>query len=72
MLVAPITSNVRLADAPGNVLITKRRSGLSRDSVIYVSQTSAIGRERLVEHHGHVDDATMELVDGGLRQVLNL
>jgi mRNA-degrading endonuclease toxin of MazEF toxin-antitoxin module len=40
--------------------------------VINVSQTSAIGREKLVEHHGHVDDATMELVDGGLRQVLNL
>jgi mRNA-degrading endonuclease toxin of MazEF toxin-antitoxin module len=36
-IVAAITSNVELADAPGNVLLPVRSAGLPRDSVVNVS-----------------------------------
>jgi len=35
---AAVTSNTRLSLAPGNVLLRKKESGLSRDSVVNVSQ----------------------------------
>ena len=36
-IVAAITSNVQLADAPPNVLLPARAAGLARDSVLNVS-----------------------------------
>ena len=72
VMVAPLTSNLRLGDAPGNVLVTRRRSGLARDSVVNVSLTSAVDRDRLVEHFGVLDDTVMQQVDRGLRELLSL
>jgi mRNA interferase MazF len=72
VLVAPTTGTLRLADAPGNVLLTKNRSGLPRDSVVNVSLTSAIDRSCLSDFIGVVDDETMKRIDRGLRDVLGL
>lgn len=72
VLVAPMTTNVRFADAPGNVMVTKRRSGLPKNSVVNISLAVAIDRASLAEHHGKLDDATMSQVDRGLRLVFGL
>ncbi len=72
VLVAPMTTNLRLADAPGNVLITKRRSGLPKDSVINVSLAAAIDRASLAEQQGRLDESTMSQVDRGLCLVFGL
>lgn len=72
VLVVPPTSSLRFADAPGNVLLTKRRSGLPRDSVVNVTLTSAIDRADLVELHGRLDDEVKTRVDVGLLRVLAL
>ena len=43
----PLTSNLRWANAPGNVALSKRATGLPRDSVANVSQMVTLDRELL-------------------------
>jgi mRNA interferase MazF len=67
-----VTSNLRLLDAPGNVLLPARRSGLSKDSVANVSQIVTVDREVLTERAGTLDSTTMSAIGRGLRLVLSL
>ncbi|HEU4688487.1 MAG TPA: type II toxin-antitoxin system PemK/MazF family toxin [Vicinamibacterales bacterium] len=67
-----LTSNLRLVDAPGNVLIPAIASGLPKDSVVNVSQIVTIDRDFLSEPTGKVGGQLMKSVDAGLRLVLSL
>ena len=71
-VVVAITSNMTLAFAPGNVVCRPKSTGLTRPSVINVSQIATIDRSRLTERIGRVTEPTMDLVDEGLRLVLAL
>jgi mRNA interferase MazF len=72
VIVVIITSNIRLAEAPGNVLLLRGVSGLSRDSVVNVSQILTIDKTFLVECAGSLPDYLQQEVDEGLRTVLYL
>lgn len=72
LIVASITSNVALATAPGNRLLKARTSGLTRDSVVNVSQVITIDKRLLTEKVKRVDDAVLEEVEEGLRLILGL
>ena len=48
----PLTSNLRWADAPGNVLVRARVTGLPKDSVANVSQILTVDRGLLTERTG--------------------
>ncbi len=67
-----ITSNMRLADAPGNVVLKARETGLPKDSVANVSQVITIDRGLLVERCGGIGHATLKAVEDGLRLSLSL
>ncbi len=67
-----LTSNLELADAPGNVLVSAKESGLPRDSVANVSQVITVDKVILAEHQGRLTPNTMRAIDGGLRLVLGL
>jgi mRNA interferase MazF len=67
-----LTSNLRLLDAPGNVLLPARASGLKKDSVANVSQVVTIDRDSLVKRAGRLETALMHDVDQGLRLALAL
>lgn len=67
-----LTSNLRLLDAPGNVLVPASRSGLSKDSVANVSQVVTLDRAYLSEPAGKLDPKLLRQVDQGLRLVLDL
>jgi mRNA interferase MazF len=67
-----LTSNLRLLDAPGNVLVPAKSAGLPRDSVVNISQIVTLDREFLVERAGRVPQRIMADVDAGLRLVLDL
>jgi mRNA interferase MazF len=69
---AALTSNVRLADAPGNVLIPRAMSGLRRDSVVNVSQLVTLDRSQLTERQGRLPASMLATIDRGLRLVLDL
>jgi len=69
---AVLTTNLRLVEAPGNVLLSARASGLPKQSVVNVSQVVTVDRSTLAERAGRVDAETMRDVDRGLRLVLSL
>ena len=66
----PLTSNLRWADAPGNVLLAARTTGLPRDSVANASQVVALDRSLLDERAGRLPRAKLELLLSGLDVVL--
>ena len=71
-IVAVITSNLELAAAPGNVMVPARATGLSKDSVVNVSQVLTLDRSFLIEHAGTLPLRLQGSVDEGLRTVLQL
>jgi len=67
-----VTSNLALADAPGNVRIPRSESGLGKPSVVNVSQLVTIDRTVLTERVRALPGEVMRAVDDGLRMVLAL
>jgi mRNA interferase MazF len=67
-----LTSNTRLLDAPGNVLVRQGDSGLPRDSVANVTQVVILDQDFLSEKAGRIPPKTMAKIDAGLRLVLDL
>ena len=72
IVVLPITTNLRLSDAPGNVLLKKRESKLNNDSVIIAAQLYAIDRSRFREKISKVSREIMEKVEAGMKLVLGI
>jgi mRNA interferase MazF len=72
VIVAVISSNLRLADAPGNVLLPAQTTGLPRDSVVNISQLLTLDRSFLTEQMGTLSRQLQTRVDEGLRLVLEL
>jgi mRNA interferase MazF len=72
ILVAVITSNLALAQAPGNVRISKSDSGLPKASVINISQVLTIDRQFLTELIGALPGRIMDRVNEGLKLVLSV
>lgn len=66
----PLTSNLKWAGAPGNVLLKSKDSGLPKDSVANVSQIVAVDRATLVERAGHLSKDKLELVLRGVDVLL--
>jgi mRNA interferase MazF len=66
----PLTSNLRWADAPGNVLLSARTTSLSKDSVANVSQVVTLDRTVLTERVAKLSRSKLELVLSGLDVVL--
>lgn len=66
----PLTSNLVWADAPGNVLLAARATGLPKDSVANVSQVITIDKAMLTERVGKLPQAKLELVLAGMDIVL--
>ncbi len=66
-----LTSNLALVDAPGNVLLPKRASGLPKDSIANVSQVVTVDRDVLTERTGKLSAELMAAVNTGLRLVLS-
>lgn len=67
-----LTTNLRLVEAPGNVLVPARAAGLPRDSVANVSQVVTIDKDFLTELAGRLKGPLLSAVDAGLRLVLGL
>ena len=72
VIVVVLTANLRLVEAPGNVLLPAKASGLSKDSVANVSQVVTLDREFLTELAGRIKGPLLSNMDSGLRLVLGL
>lgn len=65
-----LTSNVRWAEAPGNVLLDAALTGLPKDSVANVSQIVTLDRIALIERVGVLPVKKLELVLFGIDVML--
>jgi mRNA interferase MazF len=66
----PLTSNLKWAEAPGNVLLAARSTRLSKDSVANASQIVALDKTFLTERVGKLSAAKVELLLSGIDVVL--
>lgn len=72
ILAAALTTNLALAEAPGNVLVSSEETGLPRDSVVNISQILTVDKEFLLAPAGSFGTRAMSAVENGLRSVLEL
>jgi mRNA interferase MazF len=66
----PLTSQLRWADGPGNVLLRARSTGLPRDSVANVSLVVAVDRSQLTDRAGAISEIELQQVFNGIDVVL--
>jgi mRNA interferase MazF len=66
----PLTSNLRWADAPGNVSLEARVTGLPKDSVANVSQVVVLDKASLTERVGKLSRTKVGLLLSGIDVVL--
>ena len=72
VVAAVITSNLRLADAPGNVRLPVKGTGLTKASVVNVSQIITVDKTFLTERIGRLNPRLLAEVDDGLRLVFSI
>lgn len=72
VIAAVITSNLHLADAPGNVRIPARGTGLAKPSIVNVSQVITVDKSFLTERIGRLNPRMLAEVDDGLRLALSI
>jgi mRNA interferase MazF len=72
VIVAGLTTNLRLALSPGNVFVPAPTGGLKEDSVVDVTQLGAVDRRALDQRIGVLPGVLMVEVERGLRLVLAL
>ncbi len=72
VICAAITSNLRLENAPGNFKLRKSNHGISRDSVINISQLITLDKSFLTKQAGALNNAQLNKLNEGLKLVLSL
>jgi len=72
VIVVIVTKNIRLADAPGNVFLPRKQTGLPHESVANVSQIFTIDKSYLKEKVSALPIALLRRIEGGMRLVLSL
>ena len=72
LIAVVITSNLRLGDAPGNVRLPARGLGLSKASVVNVSQIITLDKSFLTQRIGKLPPRLQTTVDDGIRLVLGV
>jgi mRNA interferase MazF len=71
-VVVPLTTNLLLADVPGNVKINKKDTRLNKDSVILISQIGVIDKERLIEKISKIKSEIMEKLENNIAFILGI
>jgi len=67
VVVCALTSNVKRAKAPGNVLLSKGEANLKKESVVNVSQIITVDKSDLVEKIGTLSPARVHQILEGIR-----
>jgi mRNA interferase MazF len=67
-----ITTNLILSEAPGNILLPSRSTGLLKDSVLNISQIITIDKSMLVEKIGKLTNKQLNKVNESLKIALDI
>ena len=71
-IVIPLSTNLLLADVPGNIFLEKRESKLGKDSVILISQTGVVDKKRLIEKIAKINKGIMEKIENNTAFILGI
>lgn len=71
VVVCALTSNLKRANAPGNVLLEKKETNLPKDSVVNVSQIFTVDKSQLDEYIGTLSAKRVREILSGIRLVLD-
>jgi len=71
-IIIPFTTNLLLENAPGNVFVDKNESKLSKDSVLVVSQISAIDKTRLIKYENKIAQNILTDIEDGIKLILEI
>ena len=71
VLVCPLTSNLKRASAPGNVLLDKKETNLPKQSVVNVSQVFTVDKSQLGEYVGTLSSRRITQILNGIKLVLD-
>jgi mRNA interferase MazF len=71
-VVIPLSSNLLLANVPGNIYLEKRDIKLGKDSVLLVSQIGVIDKERLIEKISKINRDIMVKIENNILFVLGI
>ena len=66
----PLTSNLKWANAPGNVNLSERATGLTKESVANVSQIVTLDKSLLTERTAKISRTQLQLLLSGIDVVL--
>jgi len=72
VIVAVVTSNLRLVDAPGNFKLSKKQSNLSKDSAVNVSQLITLDKTFLTEKIGQLNSKNINFLNEGIKLILGV
>lgn len=70
VVVCALTSNLKRASAPGNVLLEKGEANLPKQSVVNVSQVFTVDKAQLDEYIGTVSSMRVREILNGIRLVI--
>ena len=70
VVVCALTSNLKRADSPGNVLLSKKDTDLPKDSVVNVSQIFTVDKSQLDEYVGKLSSKRLREILNGIELVL--
>ncbi len=72
IIVVPLTTNMNLANAPGNVTLSRKETNLSKDSIVNVSQIVTLDRERFINKVSELKTKSINKIEEGIKLVLSL
>ena len=70
VVVCALTSNLKRANAPGNILLDKDEANLPKQSVVNVSQIFTVSKEQLQQKIGTLSEARIEQILAGIKLVI--
>jgi mRNA interferase MazF len=71
VLVCPLTTNLKCASAPGNIVLDKKESNLPKQSVVNVSQVFTVDKSQLDEYVGSLSSKRITEILNGIKLVLD-
>ncbi|GHV94695.1 mRNA interferase [Spirochaetia bacterium] len=71
-IVIPLSTNMLLADVPGNIFVGKKASKLGKDSVLLLSQLGVVDKNRLIERISKINNELLKEVEDNIMFILGI
>ena len=70
VVICLLTSNLKRAESPGNILLSKGEANLPKSSVVNVSQIFTVDRSKLIEKIGTLSSERIHQIFDGIKLLI--